>query len=68
LRSLAQFLVGPAEIGALLNVDANTVNVWKTRHQGFPAPVRRLRTGDIWDRREVIEWARATGRYSDDAE
>lgn len=64
LRALAEYLVGPAEIGDLLGVDANTVNVWKVRHAQFPAPVRRLRSGDIWDRREVIDWAIATGRYS----
>lgn len=63
LRSLAEHLVGPAEIGELLGVDANTVNVWKVRHAQFPTPVRRLRSGDIWDRREVIAWASATGRY-----
>lgn len=64
LRAVAEFLVGPAEIGTLLSVDANTVNVWKTRHKNFPTPVRRLRSGDIWDRREIIAWATATGRYS----
>lgn len=67
LRALAVHLVGPAEIGELLNVDANTVNVWKVRHPQFPAPVRRLRSGDIWDRREIIVWATATGRYPVDA-
>lgn len=65
LRALAEYLVGPAEIGELLSVDSNTVNVWKNRHADFPAPVRRLRSGDIWDKREVIAWARATGRLSD---
>jgi hypothetical protein len=63
LRAVAQHLVGPAEIGELLGVDANTVNVWKVRHAEFPTPVRRLRSGDIWDGREIIAWARATGRY-----
>lgn len=66
LRAVAQYLVGPAEIGELLNVDANTVNVWKVRHAEFPTPVRRLRSGDIWDRREVVAWARATGRYHEE--
>lgn len=68
LRALAIYLVGPAEIGELLSVDANTVNVWKTRHRDFPAPVRRLRSGDIWDKREIIAWARATGRLADNGE
>jgi hypothetical protein len=64
LRALAVNLVGPAEIGELLDVDANTINVWKARHPQFPAPVRRLRSGDIWDKREVIAWATTTGRYT----
>lgn len=68
LRALAVHLVGPAEIGELLDVDANTVNVWKVRHSQFPAPVRRLRSGDIWDKREVIAWATETGRYQPNPE
>jgi hypothetical protein len=63
LRSLAAHLVGPAEIADLLKIEANTINVWKTRHADFPAPVRRLKTGDVWDAREVLAWATRTGRY-----
>ncbi len=62
LRSLAAHLAGPAEIASSLGVDANTVNVWKVRHPDFPAPVRRLKSADLWDIREVREWARRTGR------
>lgn len=62
LRELARYLVGPAEISALLNVEANTVNVWKVRHAEFPKPVKRLRSGDLWDVREIAAWAAATGR------
>lgn len=63
LRALAEYLVGPAEIADLLKVEANTVNVWKVRHDEFPAPVRRLRHGDVWDVREVRAWAERTGRF-----
>ena len=63
LRFLAEHLVGPAEIADMLKVEANTVNVWKVRHQDFPTPVRRLKTGDVWDGREVKAWAQKTGRY-----
>jgi hypothetical protein len=62
LRALAVHLVGPAEIAARLNIDANTVNVWKVRHADFPRPVRKLRLGEIWDLREVVVWAERTGR------
>jgi hypothetical protein len=68
LRDYAQYLVGPAEIGELLGVEANTINVWKVRHRDFPAPIRRLKSGDIWDVREVQSWAVSTGRRSSDAE
>lgn len=64
LHSLARFLVGPAEIADLLGVEANTINVWKVRHANFPDPIRRLRSGDLWDVREISAWARETGRGS----
>lgn len=62
LRILAKYLVGPAEIAEHLGIEANTINVWKTRHSEFPAPVRRLKSGDVWDVREVRDWAESTGR------
>lgn len=62
LREVARFLVGPAEIAAALGIEANTINVWKTRHSLFPKPVKRLRAGDLWDIREIEAWAQATGR------
>lgn len=62
LRDLAANLVGPAEIASALGVDANTINVWKARHPDFPSPVRRLKSTDLWDIREVREWAERTGR------
>ncbi|MGJ0121734.1 hypothetical protein ACQ7HM_21235 [Williamsia sp. MIQD14] len=62
LRELAKFLVGPAEIAVALGIEANTVNVWKTRHSLFPKPVKRLRAGDLWDIREIEAWAESTGR------
>lgn len=62
LRDLAKFLVGPAEIAQILDIEANTINVWKVRHANFPAPVRRLISGDIWDVRDIRAWATSTGR------
>lgn len=62
LRALAAHLVGPAEIASSLGVEANTINVWKVRHPDFPTPVRRLKSGDVWDIREVRRWAEQTGR------
>ncbi len=59
---MAVHLAGPAEIAERLGIKANTVNVWKVRHSDFPSPVRKLRTGEIWDMREVVEWATRTDR------
>lgn len=66
LRNLAENLVGPAEIGELLRVEANTINIWKTRHLDFPRPVRRLKSSDLWDVREVRAWAKSTNRFPAD--
>jgi hypothetical protein len=61
----ARFLAGPKEIGAVLGVQANTVNAWRRRGDGvqaFPAPIVTLAGGNVWDIRDVIAWADATGR------
>ncbi|WP_133119199.1 hypothetical protein [Mycolicibacterium agri] len=61
----ARYLAGPKEIGQVLGVEPNTVNVWQRRDASrppFPAPIVRLAGGSIWDIRDVIAWADATGR------
>ncbi len=63
LRELAEFLVGAAEIAELLEVHPNTINAWKVRDVDFPEPLRKLRGLDLWDRREIIDWAQRTNRY-----
>ena len=64
----AEHLAGPAEIGEELGVDANTVNQWKSRHPDFPEPVRVLKAGSVWDLRDVVAWAKRTGRLEGDDE
>lgn len=61
----ARYLAGPKEIGQVLGVEANTVNVWQRREASgpaFPQPVVRLAAGAVWDIRAVIAWADATRR------
>lgn len=58
----AKYLAGPAEIGRVLGVDSNTVNQWKRRDLSFPDPVVELSGQSVWDIRDVIQWAEATGR------
>jgi hypothetical protein len=62
LRAMAVYLAGPAEIAQHLGIRPNTINQWKVRHLDFPTPVRKLRSGEIWDIREVQAWAVRTGR------
>ncbi|MDR6200889.1 hypothetical protein QE374_002798 [Microbacterium sp. SORGH_AS428] len=61
----ARFLAGPKEVGVVLGVEPNTVNVWQRRQESttpFPSPVVRLAGMAVWDIREVIAWADETGR------
>ncbi|MGA5818565.1 hypothetical protein ACPC54_12000 [Kitasatospora sp. NPDC094028] len=58
----AKYLAGATEIGEVLGADGNTVNQWKRRYPDFPEPVLVLSGRPLWDIREVIGWARRTGR------
>ncbi len=62
----AEFIVGAAEIAELLHVDTNTIHQWKLRHADFPKPIRVLTGANLWDVRDVEEWARRTGRWPAD--
>lgn len=57
-------LVGAAEIAERLGVGTSVVHDWGRRYSDFPAPVRRLRMGLVWNWPEVERWAKATGRLS----
>jgi hypothetical protein len=35
-----------------------TLLAWREK-EDFPAPIRRLDSGDVWDRHEVREWLKA---------
>ncbi len=56
-------LVGAHEIAERLGLAfPNLVHTWRRRHKNFPAPIRSLEAGLIWDWREVEQWLRTTGR------
>jgi hypothetical protein len=57
-----EFLAGAAEVADVLGIAANTVNAWRRRPNQFPEPLIQLKAGAIWDIREVIAWADASGR------
>lgn len=54
-------LVGVTEIAAMLGVTTQRVSQL-VRTPAFPEPAARLAAGLIWDRADVEQWARETGR------
>lgn len=54
-------LVGTTEISNMLGVSRQRVTQLAAT-PAFPEPVARLAAGPIWDRSDIEEWARKTGR------
>lgn len=59
----ASDLVGPVEIGELLNVPANTVHQWAKRGR-LPHPIAIVSSTRLWLRGDIEEWAMETGRQT----
>jgi prophage regulatory protein len=59
---MAETLVGAKEVAQLLGVSRQRVNQIVQTHRKFPRPVGWLAAGRVWRRREVLKWARSTGR------
>jgi hypothetical protein len=55
-------IVTAPEIAQRLNVQGNTVHVWRRRYEDFPQPVKQLATGPIWVWPDVERWALESGR------
>lgn len=45
----------------MLGVTKQTLGNWRTRDASFPSPIAELKSGPIWNRPEVEQWARAEG-------
>lgn len=58
-------LVGVAEIARFLGVSRQRVQQL-SQTSDFPKPVARLSAGTIWERQDVVRWARAHDRLADD--
>jgi predicted DNA-binding transcriptional regulator AlpA len=54
-------LVGLTEIAEMLGVSRQRVDQL-ARAPDFPPPMGQLRAGSIWERDDVVAWARRTGR------
>lgn len=51
-------VVGLAEIAELASVTPAAVSNWRSRIADFPSPVARLRSGPVFDERQVRRWLR----------
>lgn len=59
-------LVGPAEIAQMLGVVRQYVHRLSHEDPSFPAPVAELAAGRIWNRADIVKWAKATEREISD--
>lgn len=57
-------LVSTVEIAELLGMTRQGADRL-SRKDGFPTPVAQLAIGRVWDRAQVVDWAKATGRLPD---
>lgn len=54
-------LLGLSEVAELLGTSRQTVGNWRQRREGFPRPVADLKSGPIWQRKDIADWATASG-------
>lgn len=59
---MAHDLVGTKEIAQLLGITRQRVNKIAETHAEFPKALEKLAAGRVWKRKEILEWARRTGR------
>ena len=55
-------LVGVAEVAEMLGVSRQRVHAIAQSQAAFPKPVADLSAGKIWLRRDIIAWAKSSGR------
>jgi|GEM_PF-572662 chromosome partitioning protein len=51
-------LIGLYEIAQLADVNPSAVGNWRKRHSDFPAPVKQLQSGPVFQRRQIFHWLR----------
>ena len=61
-QPVSDTVVGVTEIAAHAGVKPDTVQQWRIRNLGFPAPERVLAMGPVWFLPVVDAWLEATGR------
>src|SRR2546430_17365174 len=56
-------LVGLSEVADLLGTSRQAVANWRQKRQGgFPEPIAKLKSGPIWRRTDIVDWAAANGK------
>ncbi len=55
-------LVGLQEIAEMLDVRAATARTWRYRDI-MPPPLQELHMGPVWWKRDIVAWAKETGRW-----
>jgi chromosome partitioning protein len=61
-------LLGLAEAAALLGVSRQTIGNWRQRREDFPSPAADLKSGPIWRRADIVDWAEGAGIDLSDAD
>jgi chromosome partitioning protein len=54
-------LLGLAEAANLLRVTRQTIGNWRQRRDDFPQPLAELKSGPVWERSSILEWAESNG-------
>jgi chromosome partitioning protein len=54
-------LLGMAEVAELLGVTKQVLSNWRSRETKFPEPVADLKSGPVWSKSDIIQWAKETG-------
>jgi chromosome partitioning protein len=55
-------LLGTSEVADLLGVTKQVLSNWRARESKFPDAVAELRSGPVWSKADIVQWARETGR------
>lgn len=59
--SASENYLGLSEVAELLGSSRQTVGNWRQRRPDFPKPLAELKSGPIWNRAEIVAWAKENG-------
>jgi chromosome partitioning protein len=54
-------ILGLSEVAELLGTSRQTIANWRQRRRDFPSPIAELKSGPIWSREHITEWADEAG-------